>query len=95
MPPASKGVVQGVVRRRGTHIPNDVGVAEVDAKRASRVDAGVHAREHEVLLGGGQGEVALGEGGRVGGGGGLDVLLDGAHVCLWAGGRWCLGWQGV
>lgn len=68
--------------REGAHIANDVGVAEVDAKGAGGIDAGVHAGEDEVLLCRGQGEVALGEGGGVALRGGLDVALDGglAHV---------------
>ena len=66
-------------RERETHIANDMGVTKVDPKRRGRVDAGVHAGQEEVLLGGRQGEVAVGEGAGVCLGGGLDVLLDGRH----------------
>lgn len=54
-------------------------IAQFNPKRLGRVDTGVHARQDEVLLGRRQGEMALGEGGRVLGRGGFDVLLDGGH----------------
>lgn len=62
-----------------THIANDVGIAQLDAKRPSGIDARIHARHDEVLLGRRQGEVALVEAGGVLGRGGLDVVLDGGH----------------
>lgn len=56
-----------------------MGIAQLDAKRPSGIDARVHARHDEVLLGRRQGEVALVEAGGVLGRGGLDVALDGGH----------------
>jgi len=80
-------VITRISRIGGTHIANDVGIAELDAECGGWVDAGVHAGQDEVFLCRGQGEVALGEGAGVALGGGLDVLLDGRH-----GG---LGWVGL
>lgn len=56
-----------------------MGVAEVDAEGARGIDARVHARQDEVLFGGRQREVALGEGRRVVARGLFDLLLDGGH----------------
>jgi hypothetical protein len=52
-------------------------IAQLNPKRSGGIDAGVHACDDEVLFRRGQGEVSLGEGGRVSGRGGLEVLLDG------------------
>ena len=73
-----KGVREGWEK---THIPNNMRIAQLDAKRLCGIDTRVHACEDEVLFRRGQGEVALGEGGGELGRGGLDVCLDGAHGC--------------
>lgn len=59
-----------------------MGIAEIDAKGARRVDPRVHARQDEVLLRRRQGDVALRERRRVLRRAGLDVLLDRRHIYL-------------
>lgn len=46
-----------------SYVADDVGIAQFDAKGLRGIDAGVHAGEDEVLLGWGQRQVTLGEGG--------------------------------
>ena len=57
-------------------------ISDLNAKRTSRIDAGVHAGQHQIFLARGEGECALRvfvESGRVLGRGLLDVLLDARH----------------
>ena len=55
-------------------------IAKLNAESLCGVDTGIHAGQDKVLLGGREHEVALGEGRRISLRGGLDVLLDGAHI---------------
>ena len=84
-------------KREKTYIADNMRITKPNPKRRGRVNTSVHAGEDEVFLSRGQGEMSLGEGGRVRLGSGFNVLLDGGHGFLFVGvkiqGRakcWCV-----